>query len=259
MTMIHQTAIVDKNAEIHPSCEIGPFCVVESGVILGEETRIGPHVHLKGPLEIGRNNQIHAGCVLGDDPQDFKFSGLPTRLKIGDNNVFREQVTIHRSNNLEEDTVIGHGNFFMAHSHVGHNSHIGNENILVNGALVAGHVVMGNKCILSGNAMVHQFVRIGSFSMAQGGAALSKDLPPFCLASGLNSMAGLNLVGMRRNGFDTEIRKEIKLLYHCLFMSKHPLQQRLDEAQKRFQNEVSRDFIHFVASSKRGVCKHGRE
>ncbi len=256
---IHPTALVDSGAEIGDRCEIGPWSVIEAEVVLGEGCRVGPHVHLRGPMVIGRENRIHTGCVLGDDPQDFKFQNQPTRLVIGDRNVFREHVTIHRSNSLEEDTVIGDRNYFMASSHVGHNSRIGNDNVFVNGALVAGHVILGNHCIVSGNAMIHQFVRVGSFAMMQGGAAISKDLPPFCMASRQNRMAGLNTVGLRRNGFSPAERTELRELYRFLFMQNLPWEEKLPRAWHRYTAAPSVRMLEFVSGSSRGVCAHGRD
>lgn len=255
--MIHTSAIIDPKAQVDPTCKVGPYSIIGPDVVIGPHCELAAQVQILGPTTLGEGNKIHAGCILGGDPQDFKFEGIPTKLVIGDNNVFREFVTIHRSNNLEENTVIGNGNYFMANSHVGHNSHVGDNNILVNGALVAGHVTMDDKCILSGNVLVHQFVRIGSYSMAQGGAGLSKDLPPFCLAAKDNSVSGINLVGMRRNGFDSKIRSEIKSVYRCLLMPSRPMVERLKEAEENFKSPEARQFIQFVKDSSRGVCTHG--
>lgn len=256
---IHPTAIISDGASVHESCHIGPYTVIEDGVEVGPGCHIGPHVHIKGPTIFGANNKIHSGAVLGDDPQDFKFDGSPTRLVIGDGNTFREHVTIHRSNKDSEETVIGSANYFMAGSHVGHNSHVGNHNVLVNGALLAGHVQMADHCIVSGNAMVHQFVRIGSFSMMQGGAAISKDLPPFCIAAGVNLICGLNSVGLRRNGFSREERSELKDLYHFLFLNASPWQEKIPKAYHKFSEKPSIALLDFISSTSRGVCPHGRD
>jgi len=254
--MIHASAVIDPRAQVDPSCKVGPFSIIGPDVVIGPHCEIGGHVQLIGPTTIGEHNKIHAGCILGGDPQDFKFQGLPTKPVIGNKNTFREYTTIHRSNTLDEDTVIGNENYLMANSHVGHNSRIGHSNILVNGALVAGHVTMGDKCILSGNVLVHQFVKIGSYSMAQGGTGLSKDLPPFCLAARNNSVSGINIVGMRRHGFNSKIRSEIKKVYRCLLMPSRPMSERIEEAEKVFKTPEARQFIHFVKDSSRGVCMH---
>ena len=128
--MIHPTAVIDPKAELHESVQVGPYAVIDANVRVGANSQIGPHAHLTGHTEVGTNNIIHTGAVIGDAPQDLKYEEEPTRLLLGDHNVIREHVTLHRSNTLEEDTVIGSGNFFMAHSHVGHNAAIGNDNIL---------------------------------------------------------------------------------------------------------------------------------
>ncbi len=254
--MIDPTAIVSPQARLHPTVVVGPYAVIEAGVVLGEGCSVGPHVHLTGLTTIGARNRFHAGCVVGDAPQDFKYGGEPTRLRIGDDNTFREHVTVHRSNSPDEETVVGHHNLFMAHSHVGHNTVMGDHNVLVNGALLGGHVTVGNRAILSGHALVHQFVRIGSLAMMQGGAAITRDLPPFCMATGLNSLCGLNLVGLRRAGFTAEQRRQARWAYQAVFLSGKPLRQAADEAQAGVSDAAVREFLQFIQASKRGVCAH---
>lgn len=209
---------------------------------------------LTGVTTIGANNQFHTGCVIGDAPQDLKYKGEPTRLRIGDQNVFREHVTVHRSSKLQEDTVVGSNNFLMAHSHVGHNTVLGNHVILANGALLGGHVTVADRAFISGNCLAHQFVRIGTLALMQGGSAISKDLPPFTIARGHNGICGLNVVGMRRAGFSTEDRLQIKRLYHLLFRSGKKLNSALEAAGKEFSNPAAQMMIDFIASSKRGIC-----
>lgn len=252
--MIHPTAVVHSDAQIDPSTSVGPYAVVEGHVIIGPNCWIGPHVHLTGQTIIGANNRFHAGCVIGDYPQDLKYKGEPTGLIIGDNNVFREHVTVHRSNMLSERTVIGCNNYLMANSHVGHNTHLGNHVILANGALLGGHVAVGDRAFISGNCMVHQFVRIGTLSLMQGGAGVSKDLPPYVIARGNNGICGLNIVGLRRAGFSREERLGLKQLYHALFRSGSNLRLALEEATTKFTMGPARVMIEFVASAKRGLC-----
>ena len=198
--MIHPTAIIHPKAELHETASIGPYAVIEAGVTVGAGCEIGPHVHLTGETTLGKNNRLHTGAVIGDAPQDLKYNDEPTRLRIGEDNVIREHVTLHRSNSPDEDTVIGSHNFFMAHSHVGHNAVVGDHNIFANGALVGGHAVISDRVFLSGNCAVHQFVRIGTLAMMQGNAAVSQDLPPFTMVFGVNKLCGLNIVGLRRAG-----------------------------------------------------------
>jgi UDP-N-acetylglucosamine acyltransferase len=252
--MIHPTAIIAPGAQVDPSCEIGPYAVIDADVRIGARCMVGPHVHLTGHTEIGAENRFYTGCVIGEAPQDLKYKNDPTRLRIGTANIFREHVTIHRSNKLEEDTVIGSNNFLMANSHVGHNSCLGNHVVLVNGALVAGHVTIQDRAIVSGNCMLHQFVRVGTFAMMQGGAGISKDLPPFTVARGNNHICGLNVVGLRRAGVSNADRLELKRLYRAIFRSNLPIRAAAEKAAQCHSSEHARTLLEFILSSKRGVC-----
>ena len=149
--MIHPTAIIHPGARLDPTVRVGPYAVIDEHVVIGASCRIGPHAHLTGQTRIGANNIFHAGCVIGDAPQDLKYQGAPTRLRIGDNNVFREHVTVHRSNKESQETVIGSYNYLMAHCHVGHNTRVADQVIIANGALLGGHVVVQDRAFLSGN------------------------------------------------------------------------------------------------------------
>lgn len=217
--MIHPTAIVSPKAQIDATTSVGPYAIIEEGVVLGPHCQVGPHVYLAGNTIIGAYNKFHPGCVVGHAPQDLKYKGEPTGLRMGDHNTVREFATIHRATTPEEETVIGSNNLFMAHCHVAHNCVLGNHVIVVNGALLGGHVLVGDKAIISGNCLVHQFVRVGTLAMMQGGSAISKDLPPFTIARGDNGIAGLNTIGLRRAGFASEQRLELRRLYHLLFRS----------------------------------------
>lgn len=253
-TQIHPAAVIAPGATLGDGCQIGPFAVIDANVVLGPGCVVGPGVHLTGHTIIGARNRFHAGAVIGDSPQDLKYPGTPTRLRIGHENHFREHVTVHRSNKLEEDTVIGDRNFFMGGSHVGHNCVIGSDNILANGALLAGHVTLSDRAFISGNCLVHQFCRIGRLAMMQGGAAISKDLPPFCVARGDNGMAGLNTVGLRRAGIGAEQRLQLRRLFHVLFRSGMRLSHALVAARDTFPDPVTQEVIAFVAASRRGIC-----
>lgn len=251
--MIHPTAVIHPEAQLDPTVDVGPYAVIDAGVKIGPGCKIGPHAHITGITTMGANNVVHSGAVIGDAPQDLKYKDEPTRLRIGDKNVFREHVTIHRSNKLEEDTVIGSENFFMAGSHVGHNCQIGNNNILANAAMLAGHVTLQDRIFISATCMLHQFVRIGTLALMQGGSGVSKDLPPFTIATGVNTMCGLNVVGLRRAGYNSEQRLELKKLYHTLFRSDKLFRERLEEAKANFSGDVSKVMLDFISSSKRGV------
>lgn len=252
--MIHSTAVIHPRAQLDPSVSVGPYAVIDEGVVVGPQCIIGPHVYLTGQTTIGARNVFHAGCVIGGPPQDLKYKAEPTRLRVGDGNTFREHVTVNRSNRLEEDTVIGSENFLMANSHVAHNCVLGDQVILANGALLGGHVTVQDRAFLSGNCCVHQFVRVGSLAIMQGGSAISKDLPPFCVARGDNGICGLNTVGLRRAGLTSEQRLELKRLYHLLFRSRLKLSVAIAQAREEFTGEAVRQLTDFVASTKRGVC-----
>ena len=256
--MIHPTAVIHPKAGLDSTVVVGPYAVIDEQVTVGAHCALGPHAYLTGHTTIGVHNRFHAGCVIGDAPQDLKYKGEPTRLRIGDHNLFREHVTVHRSNKLEEDTVIGSHNFLMQHSHVGHNATLGGHIILASGALLAGHVTVADRAFISGNCLVHQFVRIGPLAMMQGGTAISKDLPPYCVARAVNSLAGLNIVGLRRAGFTDAQRLELRKLYRLLFLGSGLRREKIEKARNEFSSEPARLLIEFVASSQRGVCSGAR-
>ncbi|HEX4343875.1 MAG TPA: acyl-ACP--UDP-N-acetylglucosamine O-acyltransferase [Verrucomicrobiae bacterium] len=252
--MIHPTAIIHPKAKLDSTVTVGPYAVIGEGVTVGANCAVGPYVHMLGETTIGKGNHFHTGCVIGDTPQDLKYHGEPTRLRIGDENVFREHVTIHRSNKPTEDTVIGSNNFFMQHSHAAHNCVVGNHVIIAGGALLAGHAVVQDRAFISGNCMVHQFTRVGTLSMMQGGAAISKDLPPFCIAFHQNEICGLNIVGLRRGGIPPEERLELKRLYHALFRGGKNLRAAVEKARDKFSGKPAKMMLDFVGSATRGVC-----
>jgi len=253
--MIHPTAIIHPKAKLDASVEVGPCAVIDEGVELGAQCVVGPHVYLTGLTTIGAHNRFHAGCVIGDAPQDLKYDGTPTRLRIGDHNVFREHVTVHRSTRPNAETLIGSRNFLMQHSHVAHNCVIGNDVILAGGALLAGHAVVQDHAFISGNCLVHQFCRVGTLAMMQGGSAISQDLPPFTVAQRGNEICGLNVIGLRRAGFTAEQRLELKRIYHLLFRSGKNLRVAIEEAQQKFTSPAAKVLLDFVAGAKRGVCR----
>ncbi len=254
-TQIHRTAVVYNKAHLGEGVVVGPLSLIDEHVTLGAGCIVGPQVSITGHTTVGVRNKFHAGAVIGDAPQDLKYSGSPTRLRIGDDNVFREHVTIHRSSKLDEETVIGSGNLFMVGSHAGHNCVVGNQNVFANGSLLAGHVTVGDRAFISGNCLVHQFTRIGRLAMMQGGSAISRDLPPFCIARGDNGICGLNVVGLRRLGFNAAQRLELRALYHLLFRSRRKLADRLVEARGKHRSEPALEMIEFVAAARKGVCR----
>jgi UDP-N-acetylglucosamine acyltransferase len=216
--LIHPTAVIDPEAEIAPDVRIGPYAVIEGPVRIGPGCVIESHVSLTGSLTMGRDNFVGHGAVLGKSPQHKGYRGEPTSLVVGDGNVFREHVTVHRGTVQGGGvTRIGDRNMFMINSHIGHDSCVGHGCTLVNGALVAGHVTLEDACILSGYAAIQQRARVGRMAMMSGLASTTKDIPPFVLAQGYNSVSGLNIVGLRRAGFPSEsiaaLREAFRILY----------------------------------------------
>jgi UDP-N-acetylglucosamine acyltransferase len=254
--MIHSTAIISPKAQLDSTVEVGPYAVIDAHVSLGPGCHVGPHVYLTGHTAIGANNRFHAGCVIGDAPQDLKYKDQPTRLVIGDGNLFREGATVHRSATTDGATIVGSNNFLMVNSHLGHNVSIGDNVIITNGALIGGHAQIDDRVFISGNCLAHQFVRIGTLALMQGGAAISLDLPPYTVASRINTLCGLNVVGLRRAGVSAEERLELKRLYHKLLLSGQNLSNALLEARPEFTGTCARAMLDFVASSTRGVCRH---
>jgi UDP-N-acetylglucosamine acyltransferase len=252
--MIHPTAIIHPKAKLDATVQVGPCAVIDEGVELGADCVVGPHVYLTGITKIGSHNRFHAGCVIGDAPQDLKYKDETTRLRIGDHNVFREHVTVHRSTNAEGETVIGSHNYLMVNCHIAHNCRLGDHIIIVNGSLLAGHVTVQDRAFISGNCLIHQFTRIGTLTMMQGKAGVGQDLPPFTIATGINTICGLNVVGLRRAGFTPEQRIELKRLYHLLFRSGKNLRAAIEEAQNNFSSPTAKILLDFVTEAKRGVC-----
>jgi UDP-N-acetylglucosamine acyltransferase len=251
--MIHPTAIIHPKAQVDSTVEVGPYVIIEEGVVVGASCRVGPYVHLSGVTHIGEGNIFHPGAVIGNIPQDLKYRGAPSRTVIGDRNSFREHVTVNRATDETEDTVIGSQNLLMAGAHVGHNTRIGNQCIIANGTLLGGHVDIQDRAVISGCCLVHQFVRIGTFAMMQGGAAISMDLPPFVMARGPNAICGLNVVGLRRAGVSSEERTELRRLYRFLFRGDLGLTAAVAEARKQFKGDLSVKMLDFIAAAKRGI------
>jgi UDP-N-acetylglucosamine acyltransferase len=252
--VIHPTAIIHSKAQLHPGVRVGPYAIIDEGVEVGPECEIGPGAYLTGLTKIGRGNRFFAGCVIGEAPQDLKYDGTPTRLRIGDGNVFREHVTVHRSTTADGETLIGSGNFLMANSHVGHNSRLGDHVILANGVLLGGYADLADRAFISGNCLIHQFVRVGTLAIMQGGCAISRDLPPYSIAFGVNSLCGLNAIGMRRAGLTAEQRLELKKVYMTVFRGGKNLRAAVTDAREVFRSPEAIGFLDFIANSKRGVC-----
>jgi UDP-N-acetylglucosamine acyltransferase len=255
-TKIHPTAIVDSNAKIGADVKIGPFSIIGPQVTIGDKTVVQSHVVIEGEATIGVGNFVGHGAIIGTPPQDVSFSPeRRTKVEIGDDNIIREYCTIHRGSPDGSATEIGEKNFLMAGAHIGHNCVIGNNVIIANNCLLAGHVRVDDGAFLGGGSTFHQFMRIGRLVMVQGSSAFGKDLPPFVIAAERNYVFGLNTVGLRRAGFSANDRNEIKTAFQLVYLSGLNTAQALNEAATMSFGAPAREFLDFVATSKkRGIC-----
>ena len=255
---IHATAIVDPRAEIDPTADVGPFVVIDAPVILGAGTRVMAHAFLTGNTRIGRDNVIHVGAILGHEPQHLGYRGEPSGLRIGDRNVFREHSEVHRSWQGDGETVIGDDNYLMSHAHIAHDCHVGNRTLIASGALVAGHAEVADQAFISGNCVVHQHVRIGRLALLQGLAGVGLDVPPFCVAAGVNTLSGLNLVGLRRAGLASERIHALRRAYARLFRGRRNLRLAIAEVEAEPRTPEIDELLAFIRGSRRGICR-GRD
>ncbi len=253
---ISEMAVVSNNAKLSDEVEVGPFAIIEDEVEIGPGVRIWPHAYICRGTTIGEGTQVHMGAVVGHVPQDLSFKDRKSYLKIGKRNIIREYATIHRGTDEGSSTVIGDDCFLMALSHVGHNCNIGNQVILANGVLLAGHVTIGDGAFVSGNVVVHQFCRIGTLSMIGGFSGVNKDVPPYMLMRGPSVVRSVNLVGLRRAKFSRELIGTIKEAYKLLFQSDMNTAQAVEGIRKLKPCKELDTLIDFLQSSKRGICKY---
>ena len=251
---IHPTALIDPRAEIHPEADIGPYVVIEGPARVGRGTRVLAHAVLTGETEIGDNNEIHMGAVIGHTPQDLAYKGGQSFVKIGHRNVIREHSQIHRGTTEGSATVIGNDNYLMHHSHVAHNCQLGNQTIIAGGALLAGYVQVEDQAFISGNCVVHQFVRIGTLAILRGLSRTSRDVPPFCIMDGTHTVRGLNVVGLRRAGFSHDRIRALKQAFTRLFRQKVNLRRVVEELRLEPCSPDVLYLLNFIEQSKRGVC-----
>jgi UDP-N-acetylglucosamine acyltransferase len=251
---IHPTALISAEAELADDVRVGPYVVIEGRVRIGSGCIVRPQAYLCGPLTMGRDNVVFTGAVLGEEPQHLKYNQEPTSLEIGDANVFREHVTVHRGTAASGATRIGSHNYFMANSHVAHDCEVGNRCIFANGAVIGGHCSIGDSVFLSGNCAVHQFVRIGRLALLSGASATTKDIPPFLMQQRIDSVAGVNVVGMRRAGLSNDQIDAVRRAYHTIFRAGHilPAALALVEKEVGHVNAVA-EMISFIRHSKRGI------
>lgn len=254
MPKVHRSSTVDSQAQLADDVDIGPNCVVQGAVRIGAGTRLIGNVWLIGPLSIGNNNLIYPNACIGFEPQHLKYvPGTGAGIVIGDRNILREGVTIHRAYHEEHPTTLGNNNLLMCNSHMGHDAIVGDNCTLANGSLLGGHVTVLDNVTLGGNCGVHQFCRIGRLAMVSGVIAVTQDVPPFCIAYDTRIVGSLNIVGLRRAGYREHI-PNLKRAFEILYQSRHTL----PNAAKRIEKELSGDplcleFAEFVQTSKRGI------
>ena len=254
---IHPTAIVDPGAKIGAGTTIGPYCVIEANVTLGDNCWLQHHVTLCGPMRAGARNKFYAYCSIGQQTQDLKYKGDPTYLEIGDENTFREFVTVNRSTTSEGKTRIGSRGNFLAYSHIGHDCNVGDEVVFSNNGTLAGHVEVGDNAVMGGLTAVHQFCRIGRFAITGGCSKIVQDVPPFMIADGNPAeIRGVNLVGLERKGYSPEKIKSIKEAFRLLFRSKCNTQQGIEAIRKELlaSDEINQ-IVEFIEKTERGIIR----
>lgn len=260
MSGIHPTAILSPQSHIGRDVSIGPYTIVEEGVTIGDGTIVLDHVHIGKGTTIGRNNYIHMGGVIGHEAQRKDAGAIESFLNVGDRNVFREYVTVHRGSEQGSVTRIGNNNYFMAFSHVGHDAWVKDDVIVTNAALVAGHVVLEDHCVLAGGSAVHQFCRVGSYAMVGGLASITKDLPPYMLVDDNEDLVGsMNLVGLRRAGFSEDIKRDIKNAYRLLYLSGLNITHAIEAILEKCHTKEVFGLVEFMRETKRGILGHRKQ
>lgn len=257
--MIHPSAIVSPLAKLGANVRIGPFCVVGAHVELGDDCVLHSHVVIEGHSTIGRGNEFFPFAAIGGKTQDLKYIGEPTALEIGNHNVFRENVTVHRGTHEALPTRIGSHNLFLCYSHIAHDCQLGDHIILSNSVALAGHITIGDHAIVSGVAAVHQFVRIGEHSIVGGMARVTQDVPPFMIVEGMPaSCRGVNQIGLTRRGFPEQDIRALKTAYKKLFLKKDTnLGNSLSSLKAMHEADTPHveRLIHFIEASERGVTR----
>jgi UDP-N-acetylglucosamine acyltransferase len=253
-TTIHPTAVVDPAARLDHGVEVGPYAVIGPQVVIGAGSRIGPHAVIDGRVQMGRGNRVFPGACLGLEPQDLKYDGAATEVVIGDDNVFRECVTVNRATAEGERTVIGSGNLLMAYSHIGHNCQLGDRIVIANGVAVAGHVVIGDRAVIGGVLGIHQFVHIGTLAMVGGMSRIDRDVPPFSMVEGHpGRVRGLNRIGLRRSGLaDLDggaPLRQLQEIWTLLYRSDLVLAEALRQAGAQPLLEPAAELCRFLEAS----------
>ena len=255
--MIHPTALIDPAAVIGENVFIGPYCVIEAGVEIGAGSWLQGHVTVCGPTKIGTGNKFYAYGSIGQQSQDLKYKGEPTYLEIGDNNCFREFVTLHRGTDPGSLTKVGNGGNFLAYSHIAHDCTVGDHVIFSNNGTLGGHVEVGDHAIIGGLTAVHQFCRIGRFALTGGCSKIVQDVPPFMIADGNPALVrGINQVGMERNGFAPETIRAIREAYRVIYRSQLNAKQGVDKIRETLNHTAEiNHLLEFIESSQRGIIR----
>lgn len=241
---IHPTAIIHPTAELAPDVQVGPYCVIAENVRIGAGTRLATHVSIDKGTTIGERCEIFQGAVLGAAPQDFKYRGEPTFLVIGDRNVIREYVTIHRATGEGNVTRLGHDNMIMAYCHIGHNAELGNGIMMANYVGISGHCLIEDRVVFGGMLGIHQFVRIGKLAMIGGASKVVMDVPPFMTVDGRPiQVIGPNILGLRRAGMTPDVRAGLKQAYRLLYRSGLNLIQGIEAAYAEVEQSEERDYL----------------
>jgi UDP-N-acetylglucosamine acyltransferase len=254
---IHPTAIVDVKAEIGAGTIVGPYCIIGADVVLGANCWLQHHVTLSGPTRAGARNKFFAYCSIGQQTQDLKYQGEPTYLEIGDENTFREFVTVNRSTTSQGKTRVGSSGNFLTYSHIGHDCTVGDGVVFSNNGTLAGHVQVDDYAVMGGLTAVHQFCRIGRFAITGGCSKIVQDVPPFMIADGNPAeIRGVNLVGLERKGFSPESVKLIKEAFRLIYRSRYNTRQALEAIRKELPpNEEITQMVDFIEKSQRGIVR----
>jgi UDP-N-acetylglucosamine acyltransferase len=256
--MIDPRAVVSPQAQLASDVEVGPFTVIGPGVEIGAGTWIGPHAVINGPTRIGKDNKIFQFASLGDAPQDKKYKGEPTRLEIGDRNVFRESCTVNRGTTHDKGvTRIGDDNLFMAYSHVAHDCQLGNKIVMSNVATLGGHVEVGDWVIMGGLSAVHQFTKVGAHCFIANNAAVTRDVPPYVMAVGQPAVPhSVNSEGLKRRGFTPEQILNIRRAYRLLYRSGAKLKDALEQLERTAESQAEiKPFVEFIRRSSRSIVR----
>ena len=257
--LIHESSIIHPLAEIDDDVHIGPFCIVGEDVRIKSGSKLYSHVVLRGPTTIGKNNTFYQFCTIGEDTPDKKFRGEKTTLEIGDNNTFREGVTVHRGTIQDKSTtVIGSKNLFMAYAHVAHDCIVGDDNVFANNAGIAGHVHVGNNVTIGALTTIHQFCQMGDYSFAGMNASITMDVPAYIkVASNPARVVGLNSVGMERGGIDQETITFLKKAYKIIYRKGFSIKEAIEKVESMDFSDIEeiQNFICSLRSSERGILR----